>query len=73
MTRNPHLAHAVKVNTKNGTRTDTAASSYPEIPSWWPSRAIRRAVKLGREARLPAAWVRFLAVNPDLRKQIKAL
>ena len=36
-------------------------ASYPEVPAGWPSRVVRRAVKLGREFRLPKPWVGVLA------------
>jgi hypothetical protein len=47
--------------------------TYPLVPSWWPSRLVRRAVKQGHESRLSAAWKSFLAINPNVRKHIVTL
>lgn len=46
---------------------------YPAIPSWWPNRQVRRAVRQGRESRLPAEWKAFLGLNPNLRQTIRTL
>jgi hypothetical protein len=48
-------------------------AKYPEIPAAWPNRAVRRAVKLNCESRLPAEWRQFLAINSSMRGAIKAL
>lgn len=44
--------------------------SYPAVPSWWPNRATRRAIKQGREQRLSPDYRGFLALNPNLRQHI---
>ncbi len=42
----------------------------PVVPSWYPKRAVRRAVKQRRESRLTSAWKAFLALNPNIRQHI---
>lgn len=44
--------------------------SYPTVPANWPNRAIRRAVKLRRESRLPGEWGQFLMMDPSMRTSI---
>ena len=58
---NAFEARAMHTLTKSGTRTLRSMSIYPEVPAGWPSRVVRRAVKLGREFRLPKPWVGVLA------------
>lgn len=45
---------------------------YPEVPAWYPNRAVRRAVKQGRHSRLPAGWLRFFMLQPQLMAGLKA-
>lgn len=73
MNRFDFRATAAKVLTKNGSRTDREASTYPTVPAGWPNRATRRAAKQGREFRLSAAWKAVLANRPALRLAIHTL
>jgi hypothetical protein len=47
--------------------------SYPVIPSGWPNRAIRRAVKQGRLHRLAAPWRAALTTTPGIAQAIRRL
>lgn len=47
-----------------------ATGTNLQFPSWYPNRAVRRAVKQRREFRLPNEWKAFLALNPNLRQTI---
>jgi hypothetical protein len=49
------------------------AAVYPTVPAGWPNRLVRRAVKQGREFRLPACWRQALVTMPNLRTAIKTL
>lgn len=48
-------------------------ASYPTVPSMWPNRATRRAIKQGHEHRLSQPWRVALGVQLGLRQAIKAL
>lgn len=41
------------------------------FPYWYPNRAVRRAVKQGRDSRLPSEWKAYLAMHPHIREVIK--
>jgi len=49
------------------------ASHYPAIPANWPNRAVRRAVKQGRESVVPQEWRGFFGIHPSFRSAVKAL
>ena len=40
------------------------------IPSTWPNRAVRRALRYGRT--LPNEWTMFFSQNPEMAKIAKA-
>lgn len=49
------------------------ASNYPAIPATWPNRAVRRAVKQGRDSRVPEVWRSLFSLQPQFRAAVKAL
>lgn len=46
---------------------------YPAIPAFWPNRAVRRAVKQGRESRNPGEWRAAFVTRPLLRQAVRLL
>lgn len=48
-------------------------SAYPAVPAMWPNRAVRRAVKLNRMARVPAEWLSAMVRHQGLKQAIKGL
>jgi hypothetical protein len=48
-----------------------AGNYYPVIPSTYPSRAVRRAIRYRRDDRLPPGWLQLLALRPQLRAEIR--
>lgn len=47
-------------------------SLFPRtVPSYYPNRAVRRAVQQNRWSRLPGEWRAFLTLNTPLVSRIK--
>lgn len=44
---------------------------YATFPSYYPNRAVRRAVKQNRMSRLSDVWRAFLNMNPEFLLTIK--
>jgi hypothetical protein len=49
-----------------------SAPVYVEVTENWPNRRVRRAVKQGRESRLPPEWKQYLKLVPEFRAALLA-
>jgi hypothetical protein len=63
---------AAKEPAKVSTASNGTGVSLPQSPHRFvrPGRAVIRAIKQGRESRLPSEWRQFLALKPKARDYI---